>query len=272
MKRRHNTRAPGLLIGSLLAVFALSLAPGLAGVQGTVTTKDDRREYSGDIRYRGGASRVYEVTDRTMKAIPVDRVLDVVVPAPPQLTQAIADVRGGKQAQAIGPLSRIVEDYQMLKWDVTAAAWLMRAYVKAGQFKPAAELGQKMMRENMWAQRSDDFAGAFTEALQAGENYPELEQMLGQIVKQGSRAAVARAQIARGDIRMKTGQFKDALIDGYLRTVILFGDIKAVQPEALSKAADCFDRLGQGPYAERMRKILLEQYPQSPYAEKLKSS
>jgi TolA-binding protein len=70
---------------------------------------------------------------------------------------------------------------------------------------------------------------------------------------------------------MKQGNYKDALLDGYLRTVVLFGDIKPTQPEALYKAAQCFDQLGQGPYAERMRKKLLADFPQDPYAQRVQS-
>ena len=62
-----------------------------------------------------------------------------------------------------------------------------------------------------------------------------------------------------------------ALIDGYLRTVVFFQGIKSVQPEALYKAAKCFEEKGQHSYAEKMRKELLSSYPQSEEARQLRA-
>ena len=44
-----------------------------------------------------------------------------------------------------------------------------------------------------------------------------------------------------------------------------------MQPEALYKAAKCFEEKGQHSYAEKMRKELLSSYPQSEYAQRVRS-
>jgi len=81
----------------------------------------------------------------------------------------------------------------------------------------------------------------------------------------------AMAQIKRGDIERKKENLKEALVDGYLRTIVLFKQVKEVQPEALYKAAKCFEELGEHSYAEKMRKTLLEKYPLDPYTGKIKA-
>ena len=57
--------------------------------------------------------------------------------------------------------------------------------------------------------------------------------------------------------------------DGYLRVVILYENVKEIQPEALYKAAKAFDALNQNANAERMRTKLRTKYAQSEYARKL---
>jgi TolA-binding protein len=270
MNKMNKRRANGRWLGCLLALAALGVVPTFAGVQGTIITKDGR-EIPGELRYRGTVKQ-YEITDKgAMKSIPLDKVQEVRVTPPPQLAEAIGKVKAKRAAEAIPALVKIMDDYQMMGLDVTAAAWLARAYLNSNQPKQAAEVVQKMMRENPQAAQSDDFVNVCADALSAAEKDAELSAMLGEIIKHGSRSAAAWAQIKRGDIEVKKGNFKDALIDGYLRTVVLYGDIKQAQPEAIFDAAQCFDHLGQGPYAEKMRKRLIEDYPQSSFIEKLKS-
>ena len=80
----------------------------------------------------------------------------------------------------------------------------------------------------------------------------------------------------RGDIAMKAGNgsndaCKKALIDGYLRVVYLYKDAEIadrLQPEALYKAARCFDKLNQSGRADTMRTELKRTYANSPWANK----
>ena len=48
-------------------------------------------------------------------------------------------------------------------------------------------------------------------------------------------------------------------------------DEKHMQPEALFNAAACFEELGQAVYAEKMRKKLMAEYPQSTYTRRIQS-
>jgi len=44
-----------------------------------------------------------------------------------------------------------------------------------------------------------------------------------------------------------------------------------MQPEALFNAAACFEELGEAVYAEKMRKKLMAEYPQSTYTRRVQS-
>jgi len=76
----------------------------------------------------------------------------------------------------------------------------------------------------------------------------------------------ARAQIRRGDVKMKRRQFEPAALD-YLRTVALFKAEKDVQPEALYKAGLVLEELRHAK-ARHMFDRLIKEYPESAYARK----
>jgi hypothetical protein len=63
------------------------------------------------------------------------------------------------------------------------------------------------------------------------------------------------------------GKRDDAAMD-YLRSILMYADVVAAQPEALSKAAQLFDDM-RDPRAEDLKKRLRANYPDSPYARKL---
>ena len=94
--------------------------------------------------------------------------------------------------------------------------------------------------------------------------------------KGDDRFSHGAALIMRGDIAMKAGNgsndaCKKALIDGYLRVVYLYKDAEIadrLQPEALYKAARCFDKLNQSGRADTMRTELKRTYANSPWANK----
>ena len=95
-------------------------------------------------------------------------------------------------------------------------------------------------------------------------------------MKSDDRFARGAALIRLGDIAMKEGNesvdaCKKALTDGYLRVVFLYKDAEVadkLQPEALYKAARCFDKLSQSGRADFMRTELKRSYASSPWANK----
>ena len=261
------------LCGLMAAMMVCGAGAAFAQVDGTLTTTDGRK-VQGQIKWRD-ASKVYEVQQASGAVVNYkpDQVARVQAKVPANLDAAAKMVAAGGAgaAKAIPVLKEIAATYKMLAHDVTATRWLAEACLKTGDAKAAAAACDAVMQYNPNAALDADFARVYKDVLLATEQYDVLNTMLTRIVQSGSREAAATAQMIRGDIAMKQGKYKDALLDGYLRTVVLFGDMRAVQPEAIYKASQCFEKLGQSVYAEKMRKKLLEEFPQSSYAQEIKS-
>ena len=88
--------------------------------------------------------------------------------------------------------------------------------------------------------------------------------MLKDVIAKGSRSDAARAQIMRGDIKAAQNQVEAAALD-YMRTVILFASERSVQPEALMKAAESFEKLRDS-RAKDLYKKIVDEFPTSPQA------
>jgi TolA-binding protein len=273
MNQKRNMKTLSTWIGCLLMTLAVgpSSSPA-AQVPATITTKDGK-EQTGLVRWKAVA-KSYEFQPEGASVIMTlapDQIVKINTKAPAELAAAVTAVQGARYDAALPVLTKIVDDYAMIEYDVVAARWAAEAYQKKGDVKSAVAICEKVMRDSTTAVSSDDFMSIYIDCLIANENYARAKEILNKVVEQGSRKAAAMAQLKRGDIELKKGNFKDALIDGYLRTVVLFEDQKQVQPEALYKATVCFDKLGQTPYAEKMRRKLMAEYPDDPFAAKLKS-
>jgi tetratricopeptide (TPR) repeat protein len=244
-----------------------------AQVQGTIIKKD-RGSMSGVIKYdpqRQSYSVIAAGAGSVSFDVPRENVLDIDIPRPKQLDQAAAAVQRGQADPAvIQTLEQIVRVYTMLKWDVPAARWLAEAQLKQGNVAAAMDMCDRVLRANPSAAYSADFSKVYWDCLLAKGLTQKLENELSVAVQRGDRELAAVAQMKRGDIQQKEGRFKEALVDGYLRTVILFKDVKTVQGEALFKAAKCFEQLGQNANADKMRRRLLAEFPSDPYAGEMK--
>jgi len=226
----------------------------------------------GKIRWRG-ASKVYAVTDPATGVtleIALHEVARMNIIRPAALEKAIADVKAGRFASAVGPLEKVVEEYRMLQHDVTAAEPLAIAYNNTSRYKDTVSMIKRVQEDKPPHMITRGMVKNYWKALLETEQYATLRKDLEERIPTASRDVVAEAQNMRGDIDMKKGNPKSALIDGYLRTVVLFQDVKAVQPEAIYKAMLCFEKLGQDGQKEKMRKKLLAEHPQSQYSRKVR--
>jgi tetratricopeptide (TPR) repeat protein len=252
-------------------LVALPLAAWVASeasaVQGVIVQKDKRRR-SGDIRWLTTAKQ-YEIRAKgvSMRVDP-SLVERIDIPEPPALKAAIGQVRAGSYSVAIEALEKIMLQYRMLNWDVVATRYAARAYLELKQPKKAIMMCKRLIDQDPQLAYKGEVAEIYWEALVADDKAATLEKILKEAIGSGSRELAALAQIRRGDIQVKQGRHKEALIDGYLRTVLLFENVQQYQPEALYKAADCFDQINDAARAEKMRKTLLAEYPQSEYAKK----
>jgi len=245
-----------------------------AQVDGRIKIKGSDKAVSGKIRW-SSAEKAYEVvrqdTGRSTR-VPLRNVKRLSVSKPSGLEAAVKKVRNRSyEGPHIEELRRIVSVYQMLEHDMKAGAYLAEAQLATGNTRQAAATCRKVKENRSTLELSGEFVRVYWRTLLEEQNYAALQQEIKETIEKGSRPAAAVAQLMRGDMDMRKGMYENALVDGYLRTVILFNDVPAVQPEALYKASQCFDELGDAANAEKMRKKLLAAYPDSNYSKTIQT-
>lgn len=260
--------------GATLAVVLTCLAFATTGwcqIQGTVVRKNGA-QVSGAITYVA-AARTYNIVTLTAtgspitQKVPKDDVSEVKVPEPKELAGLVQAVQAGRYAEAIPGLSRIVSTYEGMNYDEMAAGPLARAYLKSNQPKKTIEIVEKIMQGSGG---TVDTTKEYCDALLATEQYAKLKIVLRDMAGQGNPDVAAMALLKRGHMEMKQGNPRDALIGGFLRVVVLYQNVKELQPEALYYAHKCFEQLNQVSHSERMKNKLLAEFSNDPYAQKVK--
>ena len=270
MKAHHIMRRVlnGLAVVCVIAAVAVTVEAQQGGYQGTITTRD--RPFSGEIRWRP-ASRAYAVRAGGITMdIPIADVIGVRLAQQPEgLERAVNMVREGQPAQAISNLQQIMNAYTMMGPDRIAGRWLAQAHLNMGQAGQAVSTIDQLLRNSPTARQDGELMGVYTDALIADGQLAQAERALDDLIASGSRSAAATAQIKRGDIYVQRGDLREALISGFLRTIVLFQDVREAQPEALYKAIQAHTELNEHQHAERWRTRLLSAFPNSEYARRL---
>jgi len=226
----------------------------------------------GSVRYLA-ASKAFEIeippknVKVRVQASDVDRI--TLLKQPDQLAPAVAAVKRGQFSAAIATLKKIKDDYDMFGPDLIAARYLAVAYLGMNQTAEAVRMCEDVLRSNPRATDDGEFAGVYWDALLKEKMHGKLLRILDDAIQTGAREVAAVALVKRGDIFMAKRETKKALLDGYLRTVLMFQDVKSIQPEALYKAVKAHEALNENNYAEKWRKRLLSSYGTSEYAKKL---
>ena len=251
------------------AIFAAAatLAASAWAIQGTVKTETDSK--SGDIKWQS-RTKSYSVSSKkgaTMVSaeIPLDAVVKIDVDKPANLDKLAELVRKGQGASAIEGLKSITATYKMIVWDRVAARWLVQAYLDSGKAQEAYNTAQELIKEDKTAAYEGDLAPAYWQALlKLGKTQP-LENCLKLAASSGDRAASAAALSMRGDVIVATGgdspdNLKKALVDAYLRVALMYNDpaCRDARREAMLRCATCFEKLGQGMRAEKMKSLSKE--------------
>jgi tetratricopeptide (TPR) repeat protein len=259
------------LRGGAAAALALlaACAARAADVAGSLVTQDGKT-FSGVVRWKASA-KVYVVsTGKIDLEFPPSQVREMTVPEPPGYAEAVKAVREGRPQQAVPALERIAQDYAMLQWDEPATRALAEACLAGGDVPGALRACDRVIAARPEAAYAGEMAPLYWQALLRSGRASRLEDLLEQAVKTGAPEAAASALVMRGDALSAKGDFRAALKDGYLRVVTLFRAVRAVQPEALFKAAKAFDQMNQPGRAEAMRKQLLAEFGGSDWAAQVK--
>ena len=208
--------------------------------------------------------------------VPLSAVQSLTVAEPPELHAAEQLMRESKFPQAITVLDKLAQDYAMLQWDVPATRRLAEAYLRDGKPEPAVRACERVADKRPETALSGEMASAYWQALLAAGRNNKLEDLLTAAVKSGVPDGQARANVMRGEVLRKQSKSKDALRDGYLRTVVLFKGwrepaVREARAEALFKAAECFDDLGLIAPATKMRTLCMNEYADGEWARRLKN-
>ncbi len=225
----------------------------------------------GNIRWLP-ASKKYTINDgnTTVEILP-NNVAEIGVQQPAALEQAIRQVNSGNYSPALPVLTKIMTDYTMLQWDAVAAAYLAKAYINSNNSKEALSVCKKIIDTDPKAAYNSDMAPYYWQALLDEGRDSILKKHLDDAVAMGNRDVQATALLMRGNMFSKKNEFKDALVDGYLRVIVLYRKQPAARAEAMYKAINCFTQLGQSSFAEQMRQRLISEYPKSDFAQKAKT-
>lgn len=259
--------------GWVVLAVTLIAAAAEAQIQGVITTPEGQT-IEGAIKWNS-RDKAYGVTakgGRIELQMAPDKIADLQIPRPKELDAAIDAIRQGNAASAVPVLEKLSSEYLMLKWDTVATRYLAEALVQSGKADEAIRVCEKVIAANPDAAYLGEMAPAYWQALIKRERLSKVEDLLGKAIKSGDRSASANALIARGDLILASGDTaeiaKRALRDGYLRVVTLYKSERPSQPEALYKAAKCFEKLGQTARADQMRTTLKGEFGSSEWARK----
>ncbi len=244
------------------------LAAGLPVEADTLFPKEGA-PVRGTIRWKRSTQEYVVDQEGTQMTFPRARVDRVEVAKPPEFDAAARLVADGQVDQAIPMLDKIVTDCEMMQWDTKARDLLGQAYIRKKEFGKAVTAYEELFKSGVPLEKPLEVRKRFWEALTGAQRYDSLQTELDKVIGTGSREEAASAQVARGNMNKAKGNAFDALMD-YLRTVVLYEQVKEVQPEALFKAAQCMDELRDARSAEYKKKLATD-YPKSVWAQKLQS-
>jgi len=247
---------------AIVAVVATLAAAELMAIQGTISTENDSK--TGDIKWQP-RSKSYALSYKKGKTdvsaeFPLADVTSLDIPKPQGYDKAVEMVEKGQGAAAITILTKIVAEYRMLVWDKPAGRYLAMAYIAAGKAQKAYETCQTIINEDKDAAYKGELAYAYWQSLLALGKNDQLEGLLKKAASHGDRQSSAAALVMRGDMIVAKSndapdKLRDALRDGYLRVALMYAEPECASErrDAMTKAASCFDKLGQAARAERLR-------------------
>jgi len=255
----------------LAAVIAFSVLAGVASAQvpGTIFKKDGGKA-TGNIRYLP-SSKAYSIDmqGKGVFEVPEAQIARLSIQTPAEIDKAAALMKQKQYSAAIAQLKQVVTKYKNLQWDETALRGLAECYFESGMEAEGIKMVEDAMKTpNGSESLSPGVVLRYWDALIKKKEYEKLERSIEKILATGGRGVAAVAQIKRGDMLREKGQMKEAAVDGYLWTVVFFEDQKEAREEAVYKAMKVFQDLGQQTYADKMRKILMSDYPTGQWTKK----
>lgn len=228
----------------------------------TIKFKDGRTVDGADLRVNAKGDFVITV-GASQRTYPAAQVEEAVADRPAAYDRATQLFQAGQYDEALKLLEQVAADYYKLGWDDRANYAAARIHVNRGAYEEAKKAFGKLPRS--FRQQPDVRVSLAQAQLETGA-YAEAELALDELIRSAPREVAARAQSLRGDLKMKRRQLEPAVED-YLRTVVLFEDVRSVQPEALYKVGKALEEQRDARAKDMFAKLKRE-YPDSEYAAK----
>ena len=242
----------------LMVVVAAMAAANAFAIQGSVSTETET--FAGDVKWHARDKKYVIEKGKISKEFKLADVTGLNIPKPAAYDKAVSQIEAGQGAAAIPALTKIVADYRMLQWDKPAGRYLALAHLAAGNAQKAYDACKPIIAEDKAAAYSGDLAAAYWQALLKLGKTQQLEGLVKKAAISGDRAASANALVMRGDMILASEGtspegLRKALTDAYLRVVLMYADepCRDARIDAMQRAADCFDKLGQAARAEQLR-------------------
>ena len=259
---KRSTKKISVVLGIAWICGAISVAQAAY-----VITMTDQRVDGTDIRAKSDGEIILTTAQGTRSFLQ-GQYKKAVADKPADIDKAVQMVAAKQYDEAVKLLEEVAVRYHFLDWDNQARAMLPKIYSQKGDFASAVTSYEKLFALSPKSKEDVEIQTGYRQALLAAKQYDKLETLLNSMIGTGTRPDAARATLMRGDIRASQGQAEQAVLD-YLRVVLLYESEKDVQPEALFKTAEALKAL-RDPRAPEYSKKLVEQYPDSPYAQKAK--
>lgn len=164
---------------------------------------------------------------------------------------------GFDEFETIAELEAVIRKYYCLWWDTEAFKKLMPAYLASGANAKAIRL-YRDMKPTMGSSIPISTVRDYWVALNKDGQSATLRKDLANTIANGTREASAWAYLMRGDLLHSEGKRTEALLEGYLRTVMLFDDIASCRQDALEKAVAAMEEQGDS-RADRFRQVLRDE-------------
>ncbi len=253
------------------ATFTLTVHAKVTPPTGTITTVGEQK-FVGTFKWFQSSKKYTIKTKKLSTEVKLAEVETIDIRKPAELDAAIAKVKAGSAAGAIATLEEIADVYARLTWDQIATRWLVEAYSKTGDTAKATKACEKIIRMDDKAAYQGEFAVAYWRLLISTNKATKLDELLNKAVASGDPYSAAFALVMRGNAAMAKGSAvancTEALMDGYLRVILLYAGVTEAMPEALYMGAKAFDGRQNASRADKLRKQLKAEYPNSEWAKK----
>lgn len=257
LKWMRWVRLPGVLMFWVAAAGVTQAAYVVTPQGQTIQGSDIRSRANGDIVL---------TTDKGPLTFTKGSYVRAVADEPADYRKAQQLAAAKKYDESVRLLRDIVLQYKNLQWDHRARMTLAEVYAQQGDLDNARLTYDEIFRVMPKAKEMPEVAWPYREVMLRSEKYAILEPELNTLIQSADREEAARAQIMRGDMSKAQGKIEPSVMD-YMRTMVFFKDVPAYQPEAMFKAAEGLEAM-RDERAKNVYRTLVEEYPDSPYAQK----